>query len=156
MKKISILIILIFTFYINIEKNNDFIIESNQNINAINKSEEILSSVTDYPLIDIPIRYSDSNIFLIICNDILISDQSEYFLADDKNILEKMQCNFNVTTFPKGHGTTPDSCVYVYQDNILIREIPFVGVYNNDEYNLTKYTKKDLELYLNLELPEPF
>lgn len=53
---------------------------------------------------------------------------------------------FNVITFPADHGTTPDSMVYIYEDNVLIKEIPFFDTYSNDEqFNLSNLNNQKVE-----------
>lgn len=112
--------------------------------------------VVDYPLLDIPIRYSNSDIVIIIANNVMYSDKTEYFFTDDKIILESMQSTFHVISFPVAQGTTPDSMVYIYQDNTLIREIPFFGIYTNEEkFSLNFLSKVDVETRIKQELPPP-
>jgi len=123
---------------------------------ASDSAQESEMSVIDYPLIDIPIRYNESAITLIIANNILLRGEEEYYVTNDKAILEELQSALNVATFPAGRGTTPDSCVYVYQDNILIKEVPFLDVYTNDDtFDLIQLSKEEVEQLIEQSLPSP-
>ena len=74
--------------------------------------EEETYAVIDYPLIDIPIRYNESEVAIVIANNMMRSD--EYLFSNNKRTLENMQTKFHVIIFPIDRGTTPDSKVFIY------------------------------------------
>lgn len=96
-------------------------------------------------------------LFLIIYDrpaSMIPFDKAEYLYTNNKKTLEDMQTVFNVITFPADRGTTPDSMVYIYEDNVLIKEIPFFDTYSNDEqFNLSNLNKQEVEKILKQELP---
>jgi len=117
--------------------------------------EEETYAVIDYPLIDIPIRYNESEVAIVIANNMMRSD--EYLFSNNKRTLENMQTKFHVITFPIDRGTTPDSKVFIYEDNILIKAIPFCGEYSNDEkFDLDSLPKEDIEEKIGQKLPPLF
>lgn len=140
----------------NFNKSTSLIENQDKDVYSETDYSEEVYGVIDYPLLDIPIRYNDSNIVMIVVNNVMQSDKSEYFFTDDKQILESMQLTFNVISFPVGRGTTPDSMVYIYRDNILIREIPFLGKYiNAEKFDMESLSKLDIETRIMQELPPP-
>lgn len=119
-----------------------------------NEQKESAYGIKDYPLVDFPIRYNESEVILIIANNVMQFDKAEYLYTNNKKTLEDMQTVFNVITFPADRGTTPDSMVYIYEDNVLIKEIPFFDTYSNDEqFNLSNLNKQEVEKILKQELP---
>ena len=87
----------------------------------------------DYPLIDLCI--DEGHKWMIIIKKTNTSPNggekySYHVIADDGILLYSNQANISVTTFPSGHGTTQEGCLYVYMDNKLVKEILFGGDYN--------------------------
>lgn len=153
MKKISVIlnVILLILLAVIIVRKND-----SELPNFSNDNKDSAYGVNYYPLLNMPIRYNESDIVLIIVNNVMQSDKSEYFFTNDKETLENMQTVFKVISFPVDRGTTPDSMVYIYQDNILIKEIPFFGIYNNEEnFNLDSLSKLEIEAKIDQELQPP-
>lgn len=153
MKKISyivnIILLIIVLFLIIHEKNPSI-------ISLDHEQEELIYGIKDYPLLEIPIENNESEIALIIANDIMQSDEAKYLYTKNKETLKKMQAAFNVNSFPAGQDTTPDSIVTIYQDNILIKEVPFWGTYNNeDQFDLSYMNKQDMKKTLKLEEAYP-
>lgn len=131
----------------------------NDNLSYLHKSEaeELIEqqpyAVSDYPLLDMPLRYNQWEVILVVVNNVMNPNEVEYLYTDDKKILEDMQTVFNVTSFPVDRGTTPDSMVYIYQDGILIKKIPFWGTYHDNQFNLISLNQQELEKKLKQKLP---
>lgn len=123
---------------------------------AIEQKDDVYAAI-DYPLLELSIKYNESNVMLIIVNNVMHPKESEYLCTYDKKILYDMQTKFNVISFPIDRGTTPDSVVYIYQDEILIKMIPFIGIYSNEQgFNLHYFNKNEVEVMLKQELPPAF
>jgi len=154
-----VLIVILANFMIGGGSSKSVILADNTNTNVsdkIDSPEEDVYGIIDYPLLDIPIRYNNSDIVMVIVNNVMYPDKAEYLFTDDKTTLENMQTTFKVISFPAARGTTPDSMVYIYQDHNLIREIPFFGIYTNDEkFRLESLNKDDIETIIKQELPAP-
>jgi len=116
--------------------------------------DDSVYTVPDFPLVDMPIRYNQGEVILIISDNWGAPEETEYLLIDDRQILDDIQNQFYVLTFPPDRGTTPDSMVYVYQDGVLIKEIPFVGGSDIDEhYDLVWVSKGEIEERIGQKLP---
>lgn len=164
MKKISImlnviLLVVLVSFIISGNASKSVVLADNADKvvqGETDYSDEDVYGKVDYPLLDIPIRYNNSDIVIIIANNVMHPDKAEYLFTDSKTTLESMQSTFNVISFPVARGTTPDSMVYIYQDNVLIREIPVFGIYTNEEkFSLDSLSKVDVEAKIKQELPPP-
>lgn len=149
MKKISIVLNVILLLVVTLLIGH---IRDNKTAAIPQSIDEDVYGTVDYPLLEIPIRYNDSEIVLIVANNVMQSDKTEYFYTNNKQILENMQMEFNVISFPIDRGTTPDSFVYVYQDGILLKEIPFFGEFTDDQFNLEVKTKNEIEHMLKQEM----
>ena len=110
----------------------------------------------DYPLIEMSITSNDEW-FVIIRSDLFSKDE-KFAVCDDEECLSFNKENLVISTFPVGRGTTPNGVVYIYRNNELVKQIPFIEVRfeNNifkDEFENAK--KEDIEKLINMSLPSP-
>jgi len=117
--------------------------------------DDSVYTVPDFPLVDMPVRYHQGEVVLVISNNWGgPPEETQYLFTDDRQILDEIQNRFYVLTFPPDRGTTPDSMVYVYQDGVLIKEIPFAGESDIDRhYSFAHLSKAEVEDRIGQKLP---
>ena len=156
MKKIVIILFIValctFSYLLGFFINSH---SSDEKVTHKNNSNEVLIKA-DYPLIEMPITSNDEW-FVIIRSD-LFSENEKFAVCDNEECLNFNKENLMISTFPAGRGTTPNGVVYIYRNNELVKQIPFIEVFfeNNifkDEFENAK--QEDIEKLINMPLPSP-
>jgi hypothetical protein len=125
------------------------------NINQAN--DVVISDVfgrVDYPLVDI--FFDSESKWLVIDRSSLLTDSEKFKISQDSLDLQFNKECLKLVTFPVGRGTTPMGIVYVYKDEILVREIPYIEAYYKNEGIEKAFRpaeKSEIESILSRELP---
>jgi hypothetical protein len=80
----------------------------------------------------IDIYFDNNSDWVILKADKLTTDNPEFYVIRNMTQLNSLKEKISVITFPVGRGTTGEGAVYVFKDNILLKEVPFFESYISD------------------------
>ena len=147
----------------------------NANTEAKNKNEaqivyvgdnEANLGIIDYPLIEISFIQNEEDEWLIIDRSDPFVDFGEEVKKEKVNMLhikdyeEARALNHSkgalkVVTFPTGLGTTPEGVIYVYKNEVLIKEVPYLKIEFGNKELFRQVPIKEAEKLIGESLPSP-
>ena len=121
----------------------------------VNSKEHDTFIKVDYPLIDI--YFDTESEWLVIDRTGLFGHQEKFsIIRESQGLLQFSKEGLRVLTFPAGRGTTPEGYIYVYKNNVLIKEVPYIEIYFENEIIKNAFqqkTKNEVEDIIKNKLP---